>query len=67
MVMLTVARPGSMVWGDCEDGYQSGALRRPVDAGLVDMNDLVEIWKSASIPKGPFVLHTELPEEVKSG
>lgn len=51
--------------GDWEDGYQSGALRRAVDAGLVDMNDMVEIWKSKPIPEGPFVVRSELPEDVK--
>jgi len=35
--------------GNWEDGYNSGALRKAVDAGLVDMNDLVEIWKSKPI------------------
>ncbi|MEL7182998.1 MAG: phosphonate ABC transporter substrate-binding protein, partial [Pseudomonadota bacterium] len=42
--------------GNWEDGYNSGALRKAVDAGLVDMNDMVEIWKSAEIPEGPVVL-----------
>ncbi|WP_281995919.1 phosphonate ABC transporter substrate-binding protein [Ruegeria faecimaris] len=60
---------GGVTWadglGDWEDGYQSGALRRAVDAGLVDMNDLVEIWKSAPIPEGPVVLRKALPEDVK--
>ena len=28
--------------GNWEDGYNSGALRKAVDAGLVDMNDLVD-------------------------
>ena len=60
---------GGVSWadglGEWEDGYSSGALRRAVDAGLVDMNDMVEIWKSAPIPEGPFVLRTELPEDVK--
>ncbi|UWQ33694.1 phosphonate ABC transporter substrate-binding protein [Leisingera sp. M527] len=60
---------GGVSWadglGEWEDGYNSGALRRAVDAGLVDMNDLVEIWKSAPIPEGPFVLRTELPADVK--
>ncbi|NCU20830.1 phosphonate ABC transporter substrate-binding protein, partial [Candidatus Falkowbacteria bacterium] len=42
--------------GDWEDGYNSGALRKAVDAGLVDMNDIVEIWKSKPIPEGPVVL-----------
>jgi len=52
--------------GDWEDGYNSGALRRATDAGLVDMNDLVEIWKSKPIPEGPIVLRTALPEDVKA-
>jgi len=51
--------------GAWEDGYNSGALRKASDAGLVNMNDLVEIWKSKPIPEGPIVLRTELPERVK--
>ncbi len=60
---------GGVTWadglGDWEDGYQSGALRRAVDAGLVDMNDMVEIWKSKPIPEGPIVLRKALPADVK--
>jgi phosphonate transport system substrate-binding protein len=52
--------------GDWADGYNSGALRKAVDSGLVDMNDLVEIWKSKPIPEGPIVLRRALPEEVKT-
>ncbi len=52
--------------GNWEDGYNSGALRKAVDAGLVDMNDLVEIWKSKPIPEGPIVLRKALPQEVKA-
>jgi phosphonate transport system substrate-binding protein len=52
--------------GEWEDGYNSGALRRATDAGLVDMNDLVEIWKSTPIPEGPIVLRKALPAEVKA-
>ena len=51
--------------GEWEDGYNSGALRKAVDAGLVDMNELVEIWKSKPIPEGPVVLRKALPENVK--
>ncbi len=51
--------------GDWEDGYSSGALRKAVDAGLIDMNELVEIWKSKPIPEGPIVLRKALPEDVK--
>ena len=52
--------------GNWEDGYNSGALRKAVDAGLVDMNDMVEIWKSAVIPEGPVVLRKALPEDVRA-
>ncbi|MEC7762955.1 MAG: phosphonate ABC transporter substrate-binding protein [Pseudomonadota bacterium] len=51
--------------GEWADGYNSGALRKAVDAGLVDMNDLVEVWRSKPIPEGPVVLATDLPQEVK--
>jgi phosphonate transport system substrate-binding protein len=51
--------------GNWEDGYNSGALRKAVDSGLVDMNDLVEIWRSAPIPEGPVVLRKTLPQDVK--
>ena len=60
---------GGVTWadglGNWEDGYNSGALRKAVDAGLVDMNDLVEIWKSKPIPEGPVVLRTALPTDVQ--
>ncbi|MEI4195429.1 phosphonate ABC transporter substrate-binding protein [Roseovarius sp. E0-M6] len=51
--------------GAWEDGYNSGALRKAADAGLVDMNQMVEIWKSKPIPEGPIVLRKALPERVK--
>ncbi|MEM7742345.1 MAG: phosphonate ABC transporter substrate-binding protein [Pseudomonadota bacterium] len=52
--------------GDWEDGFNSGALRKAVDAGLVDMNDLVEIWRSKPIPEGPVVLRKSLPDYTKT-
>ena len=52
--------------GAREDGYNSGALRKASDAGLVDMNERVEIWKSKPIPEGPIVLRKDLPEDVKA-
>lgn len=51
--------------GEWEEGYNSGALRKASDSGLVDMNEMVEIWKSKPIPEGPIVLATDLPERVK--
>ncbi|MFN3527095.1 MAG: PhnD/SsuA/transferrin family substrate-binding protein, partial [Paracoccus sp. (in: a-proteobacteria)] len=52
--------------GEWEDGYNSGAFRKAVDAGIVDMNDLVQIWKSKLIPEGPFVIRKALPDDVKA-
>ena len=60
---------GGVTWadgqGNWEDGYNSGALRKAVDAGLIDMNELVQIWKSNVIPEGPIVLRKALPADVK--
>lgn len=51
--------------GAWEDGYNSGALRKAADAGIVDMTQIKEIWRSKVIPEGPVVLRKELPERVK--
>lgn len=51
--------------GNWEDGYTSGAFRKAADAGLVNMNDLVQIWQSKLIPNGPFVVRDALPQDVK--
>ncbi len=60
---------GGVTWadglGEWEDGYNSGQLRKMVDNGLIDMNDLVQIWKSKPIPEGPIVLRKSLPTDVK--
>ncbi|AVW93187.1 phosphonate ABC transporter substrate-binding protein [Celeribacter baekdonensis] len=52
--------------GAWEDGFNSGAFRKAVDAGLIDMNNLVEIWRSKPIPEGPVVLRKTLPDDVKA-
>jgi phosphonate transport system substrate-binding protein len=61
---------GGVTWADgqgaWEDGFNSGALRKAVDAGIIDMNDLVEIWRSKPIPEGPIVLRKALPADVKA-
>lgn len=51
--------------GNWEDGYTNGAFRKAADAGLVDMNDIVEIWRSKLIPNGPYVVRSALPQDVK--
>ena len=52
--------------GNWEDGFTSGAFRKAADAGLVDMNNIVEIWRSKLIPNGPFVVRRSLPDDVKT-
>ena len=60
---------GGVSWadglGNWEDGFNSGAFRKAVDAGLVDMTQLREIWRSKVIPEGPIVLRKSLPTNVK--
>ncbi len=51
--------------GEWVDGYNSGALRKAADAGLVDMTQIREVWRSKLIPEGPIVLRKDLPEKVK--
>ncbi|MFN3281813.1 MAG: phosphonate ABC transporter substrate-binding protein [Tabrizicola sp.] len=51
--------------GNWEDGYNSGALRKAADAGLVDMSTIQEIWRSKLIPEGPMVVRKALPQDVK--
>ena len=51
--------------GNWEDGYNSGALRKASDSGIIDMNDIVEIWKSKPIPEGPITIRKALPQDVK--
>lgn len=51
--------------GNWEDGFNSGALRKAVDSGLIDMNDLVEIWRSKPIAEGPIVMRQAMPDDIK--
>ncbi len=51
--------------GAWEDGFSAGAFRKAADAGLVDMNQIVEIWRSTMIPEGPMVVRAALPTDVK--
>jgi len=51
--------------GEFSEGYSRGNLRRMVDNGLLDMNDLRVVWTSDIIPNGPTVMRTDLPEEAR--
>ncbi|MBX3530351.1 MAG: phosphonate ABC transporter substrate-binding protein [Rhizobiaceae bacterium] len=46
--------------GEWKDGYTSGNLTKMVEKGILDMDDLTEVWKSPLIPNGPIVVRTSL-------
>ncbi|PWK58097.1 phosphonate ABC transporter substrate-binding protein [Roseicyclus mahoneyensis] len=52
--------------GDFSDGFSRGNLRRMVDNGLLDMNDIRIVWTSDIIPNGPTVFRQDLPEEARA-
>lgn len=51
--------------GEFSEGYTSGNLRNMVEKGLLDMEDVVEVWRSPLIPNGPTVMRKDLPQEMK--
>jgi len=60
---------GGVTWssglGDKSEGFSRGNLRRMVDNGLLDMDDLNIIWQSNLIPNGPHVVSTSMPTEAR--
>jgi len=52
--------------GDFKDGYTSGNLRKMVDKGILNMDDLVELWKSPLIPNGPIVVRSSMNDDMKA-
>lgn len=52
--------------GEFKDGYTSGNLKKMVDKGILDMNDLVELWKSPLIPNGPIVVRNTMNDDMKA-
>ncbi|KRA55874.1 phosphonate ABC transporter substrate-binding protein [Devosia sp. Root635] len=51
--------------GEWSEGYTTGNLRIMVDKGLLDMDDLVEVWQSPIIPNGPLMVSNNLSDEMK--
>ena len=51
--------------GKWEEGYSSGNLRKMVDKGILNMDDLVQVWSSKLIPNGPIVMPKKLPQEAR--
>ncbi|MBB4228854.1 phosphonate ABC transporter substrate-binding protein [Rhizobium mongolense] len=52
--------------GEFKDGYSSGNLRKMVDKGILNMDDLVELWRSPLIPNGPIVIRSSLNDDMKT-
>ena len=52
--------------GDWDKGYTSGNLAKMVEKGILDMDDLVEVWKSPLIPNGPIVVRSSLDADTKT-
>jgi phosphonate transport system substrate-binding protein len=51
--------------GEFSEGYTSGNIRSMVDKGMLDMEDVVELWKSPLIPNGPLVMRKGLSQDMK--
>ena len=52
--------------GEFKDGYTSGNLRKMVDKGELNMDDLVQLWESPLIPNGPIVVRSSMDDGMKS-
>src|SRR6218665_961099 len=46
--------------GDWQQGYSSGNLHQMVTKGLLNIDDIVEVWKSPLIPNGPLMVSNKL-------
>lgn len=51
--------------GEKSQGFSRGNLRRMVDNGLLDMDDIEIVWTSNIIPNGPVVVRQDMPQEAK--
>jgi len=52
--------------GEFKDGYTSGNLRKMVDKGVLNMDDIVELWRSPLIPNGPIVVRSSMNQDMKA-
>jgi phosphonate transport system substrate-binding protein len=51
--------------GEWSEGYTSGNLRKMVDKGILNMDDIHQVWSSKLIPNGPIVMPASLPQEAR--
>ncbi|MEP9386414.1 phosphonate ABC transporter substrate-binding protein [Mesorhizobium sp. KR9-304] len=52
--------------GEWKNGYTSGNLAKMVQKGILDMDDIVEVWKSPLIPNGPIVVRSSMDADMKT-
>ena len=50
--------------GEWTEGYSHGNLRKMVDKGILNMDDLKQVWMSKVIPNGPIVVRKDMPKEM---
>jgi len=51
--------------GEKKEGYSRGNLRKMVDKGALNMDDIRIIWQSNLITNGPRVIRKNVPQELK--
>lgn len=51
--------------GNWEEGYSGGNLHQMVAKGNLDMDDIVEVWRSPLIPNGPLMVSNKLDGDTK--
>lgn len=51
--------------GDWAQGYTSGNLHQMVTKGLLDMDDVVQVWTSPLIPNGPLMVSNKLSADMQ--
>lgn len=52
--------------GKWEEGYSGGNLHQMVAKGNLDMDDIVQVWKSPLIPNGPLMVSNKVPADMKA-
>lgn len=52
--------------GEWSEGYSAGNLHSMVTKGILDMDDIVELWRSPLIPNGPLMVSAKLPEDMQA-
>lgn len=56
----------SSLLGEEAEGYSRGNLRRMVENGLLNMEEIRIVWTSELIPNGPTVIRRDLPAEARA-